>query len=294
MKILNKCLILIVLLVILISGCEKNITAPDFQNEMTVFGFLWGERYLTEDQAIMIGYTKPIREYYEWEEAAIKDADVTLFDMTTGDTTTLVMSDNKLGYYYNESLLIQPRHTYKLTIVVDGKTVTSTTTVPPVLQINTNLKTDNVNVDTYEGLGVRYPIFVNCEDEDQVLLIDMFCNEDWEDARYVTKIFGQEKPNDEDDYSGGGNGEPRHIMGYGPLKGMEYNEANASYIIDWYSSMLVFWGSYTMMCIAPDDNYNTYYTTPEYPEFKCGVEGGIGVFGSFTGEKYEFYIQKME
>ena len=63
------------------------------------------------------------------------------------------------------------------------------------------------------------------------------------------------------------------------------------YLIDWYSSMIVFYGSYTMQVLAIDENY-TNYLFSEYPVYSGGIEGGLGVFASVTGKKYHLNVMK--
>ena len=67
------------------------------------------------------------------------------------------------------------------------------------------------------------------------------------------------------------------------------DEKTGRWILDWYSSMIWFYGSFTIQVIALDDNYH-HYVYANNKELTSGVTGGIGVFGSLTGESYKLEI----
>lgn len=284
--------ILLLWLIILVAGCDKNPAEPEYQKEVTVFGFLWGNAYLTADHAIMIAWSQPVTAYYDLNTAAIRGAAVTLTELSSGMSHTLTEAAEKPGFYFNEQIFIQPKTSYRLQISVDGKQVTATTTVPPVLEIETQLDPVNVNQVFQTNLSKSTPIFLTCENPDQVILVDMYCNETWENAEYVTEFFGQTEPESADEYESGQNGEPRHIMGFGKYDTFTSNNFPNRYVVDWYSSMIVFLGSNTLQVMAIDANYQKYITTQAYREQESGVEGGIGLLGSVTGQTYLLKVLK--
>ena len=81
-------------------------------------------------------------------------------------------------------------------------------------------------------------------------------------------------------------------MGFGKYETFTSTNFPNQQVIDWYSSMLVFYGSYTMQVIAIDKNYQTYISTKEYREFESGIDGGIGIFGSVTGKTFKLNVLK--
>jgi hypothetical protein len=291
MKVLNK-YIVVALLLLTFFSCSKNSTTPDYEKEIAIFGFLWGNKPMTAERAIMISYTQPIEEVYDLEQAVIKNANVTIREVSTGNLYVLNDLENP-GFYFNDSLMPKPQTEYLLKIEVDNMVVTALTTVPPILNIQTDLKKDRVDSVYHEGLSNEKPLFVDCEDGEQIIVVDIYCNESWENAEYINPFLGQKKPGDASNYGGqDGNSEPRHIMATAKFKDLFYFNFYGRHVIDWYSSMIGFFGSYTMQVIAIDDNYYNFINKNEYPELQSGIEGGIGVFGSMCGETYQLYILK--
>ena len=283
----------ILLLLLIIFACGKSPNTPDYQQEVAVFGFLWGNKPMSADRAIMIAYTQPINKTYDFSQAAIQDANVTITDINSGKVYTLKDTETS-GFYFNDSLIPQPKMEYVLNIEVDDKIVTATTIVPPIFSTETNLNRDKVDSVYHDDLSKNNPIFIECEDPEQLVVVDMYCNESWENAEYISPFWGQEKPRDAGEYGGNdGNSEPRHIIASAKFRDLlSFANYQGRHVIDWYSSMIVFFGSNTMQVMAIDDNYYNFININEYPELQSGVNGGIGVFGSAYGETFRLYILK--
>ncbi|GAB4374113.1 MAG: hypothetical protein Kow0042_18450 [Calditrichia bacterium] len=275
----------------LVLSCDKSPDSPEYEKEITVFGYLWGSRPLNLDHAILIAYTQPIDQYYDLEKAAISNAEVTLMEVGSGKVFSLSDSPEKPGFYFNDSVLIRPKETYTLRVQVEGKSVTASTTVPPMLHLTTELRSDTVNAIFPKNISKQKPIFMQCESLEQIVLVDMYCNEEYQNAEYINPFFDQKYPNNREEYDGGRDGEPRHIMGMARLKEMVSDDFPGQYVIDWYSSMIVFYGSNTLQVLAIDDNYHKFIYT-EHPERNGGIQGGIGVLGSVCGESFELMILK--
>lgn len=291
MKIKQKILIFELCIVILI-GCGKNPATPEYQKEIAIFGFLWGNKPLSSEYAIMISYTQPIDEYYDLNTATIRNANVTIEDISSGEKYVLKESD-RAGFYFNDSLIIRPQTSYQLLVEVDNKLVTATTTVPPMLYIETELSTHRIDSVYQELLSIAKPIFLNCDSEEQLIVVDVYCNESWQNAEYINPFWGQEKPKEASEYGGeDGNSEPRHIMAVAKFKELVSDNFPGRYVIDWYAAMIGFYGSYTLQVMAIDENYYNFINNNEYPELRGGINGGVGVFGSVYGETYGLFILK--
>ena len=292
MKTKSQFLLLILTSAAIINSCTKNPAAPQYQKEVVVFGYLWGKQRLTAERAILITYTQPVLEYYDLQNAGIHGASVTINDAGTGRTYLLNDSSDRPGFYYNDSLLIQPQNTYQLRVEVDGQVVTASTTVPPDLKMTTVLNRDSINYVYQKDLSRDKPIYLECESLEQIVLVDMYCNEHYKDAEYISPFHSNHKyPSDQNEYDQGKNGEPRHIQGMGKLKDFASAEYPNHYAVFWYSSMIVFYGSHTMKVMAIDDNYHK-FIYKEHPEIESGVQGGLGVFGSVCGETFRLQVLK--
>ena len=150
---------IIILALFSIIACEKNPTEPEYQKEVVVYGFLFAEKQMSKDHAILLSQTRPINPKFDLTDAVISNANVTLTDTDLGEEFILTESPESPGFYFNPQVLIKADHTYTLTINVEGKTITAQTTVPPVLKISTTLKTDTVNVIQPRKYSMENPIF---------------------------------------------------------------------------------------------------------------------------------------
>lgn len=271
-------------------GCSKNPSQPEYQKEIMVFGYLQGNAPLDPSHAISIKYSQPLNAVYDNDHAAIRNAAVTLTNASTGSTWTLLDTDSLPGFYFNEELIIQPGTTYSLIIETEDETVTASTTVPPAISLTSDLRIDSVNDEIQKDLGYRKPIFVDCDEcpDDLTILVDMFCDEPFDNAKYINPFFNQEKPMSQEEYDGGINGEPRHIQAMVAFQDL-YSEEYGRHTIFWYASMIVYYGRQTMQVLAIDNNYKN-YMFDEHPVYSGGIQGGLGVFASMCGQTYRLNI----
>ena len=295
MKLKQTIIGLLTFLILFILGCSKNPAKPEYEKKVAVYGFLWANEPLDQEHAVLVTYSQPLDALYSLRDAGIRDALVTLTEENSGASFDLADENSKPGFYYNESVMIKTNTTYTLTIRVDGQTVTAQTTVPAELHQLTQLDSVGLNAVYRENLGFYKPVIIETENENQLIMVDMYCNESWQNAEYVN-AFGNgdhNKPEERDEYDQGINAEPRHIFALVPYKDLTAPEFEGFHVVYWYSSMIVFYGSYTLTISAIDNNYHNYLTA-EHPPQSGGIEGGIGVFGSVCGQKYELEVLKED
>ncbi|MBC8184349.1 DUF4249 family protein [candidate division KSB1 bacterium] len=289
MRIKNLSIYVIALMILISISCDKNPAGPEYQKEITVYGYLWAGESLNADHAILISYTRPVDEKYSLNDAIPENANVTLKDESTGEVVQLNDSPDSPGFFYNDSLIIKPQTNYTLTVEADGKTVTASTTVPPALAIETDLMTNNMNYVYRDNLGINKPVTLRGENEKQIIYVDMYCNESWQNAEFIDNFGPHDKSEDSERYDQGRNAEPRHIQAFMQLKDLKTDFYPGEYVVFWYHSMIVFYGSNTMQILAIDENYHN-FLHKEHPELSGGVVGGIGVFGSVCGEDFDFMV----
>jgi hypothetical protein len=275
---------------ILFVGCDRIPSKPEFDSKISIYGFLHGNQPLSEKYAILITTTQPPEAYYDINAAAVRGAEITLTDMTNGISYPLTATSEKPAFFYNPAIMIQPNTTYRLSVTLGDETIEATTTVPFELVLETKLDPDSVNDAYHENLGYDKPIYIECDNEEQLVLVNMYCNEMYQNARYIYPFQKDlETPSSQEDYDGGVNGAPRHIMAMVPYKYLIAPNFENRHTIFWYASMIVFYGSNTLGVLSIDENYH-HYLTGEHPVLSGGVENGIGVFGSVCGEDYELNI----
>lgn len=275
-------------------GCDNNPESIVYQKEVMVYGFLWGNEPLDQSHAIQIAYSQPIDQPFSSFESAVAGVAVTLTEVESGTSVSLHETANRPGYYFNEQILIQPGSTYLLEIETGDQTVSAQTTVPSDLLIETALATDTVNNVYQDDLGTRMPLYLDLEsqNDNRVILVEMYCEEPYDKAEYIYPFGDSHKyPEDQEEYDGGIDGEPRRIQAFAVYKDLLAADYENKPVIYWYESMMVFFGRYTMEVIAIDDNYH-YYLTSEHAESNGGIEGGLGVFGSVVGKIYQLNVLK--
>ena len=259
----------------LLAGCgDGDTTGPAAESEIAVFGYLYVNETVSEENAIYLTRTMPVFDYYSREEAVITGAVVTL--RKDGAETADTLSMTEPGYYSNPSVSIEPVATYHLSVSIEGEeTITATTTTPwPFDVLNEPLALPDSMI--YSTIADSFPIHISCENEEQIFQVDAYCLEEWEDATYVYPFGPEDNPGDYEEY-GGDNGEPRHIAPYFKVKGLE--REGEAYRIGWYGDLFVFYGEYDLQVLSLDDNFYNYLYR-NHPELNGGINGGIGVFGS--------------
>lgn len=269
----------VVLLPLLLWGCGGAPTKPKYLEQIAVSAYLFVGEEVSASNAIVLTRTRPVDEYYDASEAAIQDAAVTLRRDDTAVEDTLRMVSP--GHYANPSVVIRPRTTYHLKAQVGGATVTASTTTPIAFDV---LRAPLVLPDVmrHAAIADSFPLIVSCPDPEQIFLVDLFCREAYQDARYVLRIGTAEHPKDSEEY-GGDDREPRHIAAFFRLKDLGGGEPG--YHISFYGDMMAFYGEYQVGIFTIDQNYYSYLYR-EHPELSGGIRGGIGVFGSACRRQY--------
>lgn len=269
----------VALLPLLLSGCGGAPTRPKYVEEIAVSAYLYVGEAVSNSNAVILTRTRPVDEPYRADEAAIQDAVVTLRadDATLEDTLRLVAP----GRYANGAIRIRPRTTYHLKAQVGRTTITARTTTPVAFDaLRAPLALPDVM--RHAAIADSFPLVVGCPDPEQIFLVDVYCLEAYQNARYVLRIGTADHPKDYSEY-GGDNGEPRHISAYFRLKDLGAGEAG--YLISFYGDMMAFYGEYLVGVFSIDQNYYDYLHR-DHPELSGGIHGGIGVFGSACRRQY--------
>jgi hypothetical protein len=262
-------------LLAVVSACgDGDTVGPDTRDEIVLFGYLYAGEAISEENAILLSRTAPVLDPYDLEGEVVTGAIVTLRREGNDEADTLSMI--RPGYYAAPEIVVESRTTYHLRIEITGEEpITASTTTPwPFELIREPLALpDSMR---HEAIADSFPIYLSCENEEQIFLVDSYCLEEWENARYIDPFGGEEGPEDYQEY-GGDNGEPRHIAPYFRVKGLE-REGDA-YRIGWYGDLMAFYGTYDVQVLSIDDNvYRWLYT--DHPELNGGVTGALGLFGS--------------
>lgn len=272
-----------------VTGCSDDATAPP-RDEVAVFGYLFVGETVGAADPIVVTRVRPIGAYYDPAEAAVNDAVVTL--RREGDTRAETLRAVGPGAYAAPGFPIEERTTYDLRVEIPGdRVLEARTTTPYAFDIDGGppVLPDSVPHSIVQD---TYPILVACENPAQIALVDVYCREAWQDARYITPFGDHAAPDDYDEY-GGDNGEPRHIQAYFRLQDLVRtgggSGAGERYVIDFYSAMMAFYGTYTVQVFTIDDNYYRFLYR-DHPEEEGGIVGGIGVFGSACRRSWEVRV----
>jgi hypothetical protein len=263
-----------------LSGCEGDVTNPQLRDEIAVFGSLYVGEAVTDSNAVLVTRTQPVLDPYDPGQAVVTNALVTLRREGAMVPDTLEMV--RPGYYADPEFTVDPLTTYHLTVSVPGEEIITATTTTPVYYYLYNGPRPLPATMRHSEIPDRYAFELVCSDERQIFMLDVYCLESWEDARYVNPFGDHDRPDDEQEY-GYDNGEPRRISVYFHIEDVQ-RDGNF-YTIGFYSAMMVFWGHYEVSLLAIDDNYYNFLYR-EHPEESGGIVGGIGVFGSACRARY--------
>jgi hypothetical protein len=280
-----------VAMLMVISACSKNPAAPEYQKEVSVYGYLWVGQPLSKEHALSITWTRPIDQYYDSGEAAVKNAHITITERGSGRVYPLMADLARPGFFYNDSVLIKSRTRYTLQVQADGRLVTAETTTPDQIDVATALSRESVNTVLPKNLGYEKPVHIECPTPEQMMLVDISCQEAFQDAEYINTFGPHKYPDDQEEYDGGRNGQPKRIQVLVKYSDLVTDEYPDQHVIYWYASMLVFYGRHNMQIMAIDENYHG-YLYKENPSLNGGVRGGIGVFGSVSGELFKLQVVK--
>jgi len=284
--------ITILLTSVVLMQCDKSPTQYSYEHCISIYGYLWGGECIDAGRAIYIQWTQPATGYYDPTRAAIANARVTLTDESSGLARHLWPDLLRPGYYYNDSLVVQHRTAYRLEVETGGVTVRARTLVPYPLDITTRLVADSVNAVRPDDLGRDYPLFLHCETLEQIVLVDVYCNEAYYNAEYIRPFHdSQPHPSSQEEYDGGRDAGPRHIRAFMKYADLFSSQYGGEAVIYWYGSMIVFYGSYQLQVLAIDENFHNYLYR-EHPERSGGIDGGIGLFGSVSGKTFVLLVQK--
>ena len=217
------------LLPVLLSACGNDSTRPKFVEDVVLFGYLYVGETVSGTAAIRLHRTLPVDQYYDAGRAAVLNAFVTLRADTAAVADTLPMAAP--GVYANPEVVIRERTTYHLKALIDGRTVTATTTTPRSFETPREPREISAGVMPQSAIADSFPIVVACPDPEQIFLVDVYCTENWRNAHFIHRLGGgQETPQSYVEY-GGADGEPRHISAYGPRHVPPSHVARA-----WYGS----------------------------------------------------------
>ena len=256
-----------------LAGCGGDTTGPPTADEIAVFGHLYVGETVSAANAIHVSRVKPIDEHYDRDAAAVSDAIVTLTAAGgAADTLELVAP----GAYADSTIVITERTTYQLHIEIPGdRVVTAATTTPLTIQINGG-PPELPQTVPQAILQDTYPVLVSCDDPEQIILTDVYCLEEWQNAQWIYPIGPDDTPQNYEEY-GGDDDEPRHIFAYFHVN--DVVQEAGQYVVDFYGAMMAFYGKYTVHVSAIDTNVYD-YLYKDHPEENGGVVGGIGLFGS--------------
>lgn len=276
---------IVLLVAVLLSACGTGSTRPTFVEEIALFGYLYVGETVSGSAAIRLDRTLPVDRYYDAGQAAILNAFVTLRadSAVLADTLHMVAP----GVYANPALIIRARTTYHLEAHIEGKTLRASTTTPWAFETPREPRVMSEGVMSQSAIADSFPVVVACPDPEQVFLVDVYCLEEWQNARFIHRIGGgQDTPQSYDEY-GGANDEPRHIAAYFRLK--DIRQSDEGYRVSFYGDMMWFYGQYEIGVFSIDENYYNYLYR-DHPELNGGVSGGIGVFGSAFRKQYSVKV----
>ncbi len=290
-------------------SCETTSDLRNTESEYFVSALLVANEWIGESQFIFVGRTVSSDGSYLSEmvaedvEVFIAEEDGEEFQLINTaelmsqlapeegaeiDTTFFKMAFMDSSF---SPTIIKENTKYNLRIVIaDTDTIRATTTTPAIVDIVQNEfivfdSTQTFPEVYFDDLDDLAPIKINTHQNDETTRVKFrfYCLEEFSDSLEFAYLDFP-APEDEDDYENPLDGSPRKIeyfYEYTPtLEGDEYFITERG-----YQSTIVFLGRYEINARIIDENYYKYLYKPEGYRFG-GIVGGIGYFGSVSGESF--------
>lgn len=300
-----KYIIMILLAVLLLSGCEDFTAGPRFEGDVyAIAGLLVAGKAIDEEHPVYITRSADIASF-DPLEIFVLEADIEVFELDTGKSWSLSpmldLQEFKVKWIDPAENIIQPEHRYRIQVQVPGydPLISAETTVPPLAILNPDYYGYNVegegyslNADTmgevvFDQADLRYPLALNTLDKAETFnfLVDLYCLEPFStDLEFTTPIFGLTHPRAdmEDVYNRSGTGF-RRISSLGRFTSFIHPEHEDNYILlKDYRQAFIFFGRYRVSTYIIDENYYRYKYMPEGYLYG-GVQNALGYFGSACG-----------
>lgn len=135
-------LVAFIILIFTLGACNKviNVNLNDAAPQLIIQGNVTNAAGIT-----IVTISRTINYSLDNVFPTVSNATVTVTDSTTGNTATLV--ETTAGTYQNSILQGVPGHTYLLKVLVGGKTYTSSSTMPKVVNL------DSITFQINSGFG---------------------------------------------------------------------------------------------------------------------------------------------
>ncbi len=280
-----------VLLALVFGGCEDS--APtDYLPQTFVEGYLIVGSPIA---GIMIYTTQPTSSDYSRENAAIKDAEVTV-SVGNQDYKLDYKSGDNPGYaYIDENIKVDPSKKYKLRIVLkDGTLITSETTTPQTFSWTREPKPlyyypqDTLHLYQVDSLDIAWNRFGDVA----FYMLSIKCLDTLEYGKYLPAPTSEmnrrtyniiSKMEDESQY--------KNMTSWAFISNIETPSVWAAF--KWF-------GKQKVSIYAPDYNMLSWFVSiglvnsPFYDENFNSIHGGIGVFGSAAVIEKDIFLFKNQ
>jgi len=303
---------IIIIVIILITACD--LTSPERfeRDELVIAGYLQAGKPVSIDNPIFIGKTVST-EGGNFEDVFIDSAFVTIenIDEVITDTLQFGFSEFKIGYY-NDDLVIKAGNTYKIMVETEIDSMLiyayAFTTVPDSIYLDLDYN-DLVTVEygfadeydeilpqiPYDEIEDNFPVYSRYDDGSVVYTYyNYYCLEEFStDLEFTEPIMGYEhlEEDDEESYNSPLSRNMREssmIWRYQPLQD---DEGNWYLLEETYDGGFSYYGRYRLTIYSVDQNFYTYKYHSE-SHLYGGIVGGIGYFGSVSGEDFYTKVTK--
>ena len=290
MNILTRVLVLpFITLCGLLAGCEDPVPTGDYKEEIVVQSFLFVGEPIND---VRIHRSQPVLDTFRLPVASIRNAVVTI--ETDSQTLPLEYVDDTTGGFYraiDTAYRILPETTYRLRIVVDGKTLTGTTTTPITFAFTVPPKDTLIypgkdkETQLFDSLYVRWTAVAPAQE-----YVPGIVNLDTTNyGSYLTPSTDEPNARVRDDEFD---------------EGTRLDGERARYALAQTTSIPTVWrffkwyGRHELVIYAGDKNFVNWFrqvgfggrTSFSY-QFNS-VEGGLGVFGSAAVLRYPVFLKK--
>jgi hypothetical protein len=279
----------LVLLSMLLSGCDKNPTEIALKYDYSLYAYLKVGETINADNPVTIKLLLDPYKPFNEQDLGVENAVVNLYLEDSDDLqyTLVHHSNGKYIALADAELIIEPAKKYSIEIDIEGHRITASTLTPALTEFSNNvMSSDSLDTTpaTIDSLRAN-PLKISCPlGESRIVYIETYCLEEYSNARYIYPFWGNDYPADQEAYENPANGSPRRLSAIGIYSSKESIDAENIHITD-YDALFFFYGKNRLSVYAVDENYyKSIYNTNGWES--GGVTGAYGVFASGMGATF--------
>ena len=271
-----------------ITNCTQEPTAPKFQEEIIINGYLIVGHGV---DTLHISKSLHINEEFSYAVAAVSTDSV--FISVDNHAYRLLEYPRKPGAYYlsKDSITVTPGKKYDLIVHVDGKTLRASTIAPEQIRIQTLYPDTSYYPYPDPGKSARFTLTWEKTDYTAAYEVSVIAKPPYDLINWGLDQLVQHRLEMYDCDT---------LRAFWPVHDFPVGINETSVDISWFA--FSYYGDYTIKLYAMDDNLwdlaaSSSVYMPQSSEFEQPVyhiDGGLGIFAAVSVDSVHVYVKRQE